>query len=362
MDSAPLIQQARQAMKAGQKQEAHRLLQQVVDQDPENYSAWLWLATVAPSPRDSLDYVKRAEALRPHHPTVQKARAWAEQRAAGSTNGKETTAVPSTAPQSQTVGWQPVALGGGFIMVVLALVLLAVFLLRNNSGAQPPAVVAGQLPAATATPEVTVAAGNLRPLPGNDTAPAAETAVATATFTPAPPRIQGKNVAANGGARATWTITPTPTDTPTPTPTYRPTFVSPQSQKPRGRPLGVRADERWIDVDLGQQTLYAYEGNELIYQTLISSGVSDYPTVTGQFRIYLSYESQTMDGRLLGYDYYLEDVPYVMYFYEDYALHGTFWHNNFGRPMSHGCVNMKTADAQWVFSWAGAGTLVNIHD
>jgi lipoprotein-anchoring transpeptidase ErfK/SrfK len=115
-------------------------------------------------------------------------------------------------------------------------------------------------------------------------------------------------------------------------------------------------------VDLSEQTLYAYEGDALIFQTLISSGLPGHPTVTGQFRIWLRFESQTMDGRRLGYDYYLEDVPYVMYFFEDYALHGTYWHNNFGRPMSHGCVNMRTEDAEWVFSWATLGTVVNVHE
>jgi lipoprotein-anchoring transpeptidase ErfK/SrfK len=114
-------------------------------------------------------------------------------------------------------------------------------------------------------------------------------------------------------------------------------------------------------VDLSSQILVAYEGNEPIFDTYISSGTSNHPTVTGQFRIWIKYESQTMDGTLLGYDYYLENVPYVMYFYEDYALHGTFWHNNFGTPMSHGCVNMRTSDAQWVYSWAGVGTVVNVH-
>jgi len=54
-------------------------------------------------------------------------------------------------------------------------------------------------------------------------------------------------------------------------------------------------------------------------------------------------------------------VPYVMYFYRDYALHGTFWHSNFGTPMSHGCVNLKTSDAEWIYYWASVGTLVNVH-
>jgi lipoprotein-anchoring transpeptidase ErfK/SrfK len=74
----------------------------------------------------------------------------------------------------------------------------------------------------------------------------------------------------------------------------------------------------------------------------------------------MKYESQTMNGYLLGYDYYLPDVPYVMYFFEDFAIHGTYWHSNFGTPMSHGCVNVSTPDAGWLFNWAPVGTAVNV--
>jgi lipoprotein-anchoring transpeptidase ErfK/SrfK len=62
-----------------------------------------------------------------------------------------------------------------------------------------------------------------------------------------------------------------------------------------------------------------------------------------------------------GPGYYLADVPYVMYFHMGYGLHGVFWHANFGQPMSHGCVNMPTAEAEWLFHWADVGTLVNVH-
>jgi lipoprotein-anchoring transpeptidase ErfK/SrfK len=127
------------------------------------------------------------------------------------------------------------------------------------------------------------------------------------------------------------------------------------------RPFGVTANEKWIDVDLSSQTLNAYEGNNLVYTTLISSGMTEFPTVTGMFRIWLRFEKQTMDGARLGYDYYLENVPYVMYFYEDYALHGAYWHNNFGVPMSHGCVNIAPTDAGWLYAWSDYGTVVNVH-
>lgn len=137
--------------------------------------------------------------------------------------------------------------------------------------------------------------------------------------------------------------------------------TSPNPPPPPPPTANVASGERWIDINLSTQRLTAYEGNQAVYSSLISSGTWAYPTVTGQFRIWLRYASQTMNGYRLGYDYYLPNVPYVMYFYKDYAIHGTYWHNNFGTPMSHGCVNMTTADAQWLYNWSSYGTMVNVH-
>lgn len=130
---------------------------------------------------------------------------------------------------------------------------------------------------------------------------------------------------------------------------------------PESAPPPVTYGNRWIDVNLSTQRLTAYEGDRAVYSAPISSGRAPYYTVTGQFTIYLRYQSQDMNGYRLGYDYYLANVPYVQYFYRDFALHGTYWHNNFGTPMSHGCVNLTTADAQWLYNWAGYGTVVNVH-
>jgi len=65
---------------------------------------------------------------------------------------------------------------------------------------------------------------------------------------------------------------------------------------------------------------------------------------------------------MAGPGYYLSDVPYIMYFYDGYGLHGTYWHSNFGTPMSHGCVNLRTEDAGWLYDFTSIGTLVYIHD
>lgn len=111
-----------------------------------------------------------------------------------------------------------------------------------------------------------------------------------------------------------------------------------------------------IIVDLSDQTTYAYENGQLLRSVVISSGLPGTPTVVGDFKVYWKLTSQTMSGP----GYYLPGVPWVMYFYRDYALHGTYWHNNFGQPMSHGCVNMPTDQAEWFFLWAEVGTPVKV--
>ena len=79
--------------------------------------------------------------------------------------------------------------------------------------------------------------------------------------------------------------------------------------------------------------------------------------MTGQYRIYVKYRFADMAGP----GYYLANVPYVMYFYQGYGLHGTYWHNNFGTPMSHGCINLTIDDAGWIYDFSVVGTVVNIH-
>ena len=114
---------------------------------------------------------------------------------------------------------------------------------------------------------------------------------------------------------------------------------------------------RWIDVDISSQRLTAYQGNKAVFSTLVSTGLPRTPTVIGRFKIYTKLRSTRMRGP--GYD--LPGVPYTMYFFKGYGLHGTYWHNNFGHPMSHGCVNLRTQDAAWLFSWASVGTPVVTH-
>ncbi|RMF39480.1 MAG: murein L,D-transpeptidase [Anaerolineae bacterium] len=129
-------------------------------------------------------------------------------------------------------------------------------------------------------------------------------------------------------------------------------------------PQGVD-NGRWIEVNLYEQTLAVYEDGRLRFATLVSTGVEPYWTRPGLFQIYARLETETMRG-VFEADrsdyYYLEDVPWTMYFDEARALHGAYWHNGFGYPRSHGCVNMSLPDAHWLFNWAQEGDWVYVWD
>lgn len=192
---------------------------------------------------------------------------------------------------------------------------------------------------------------------------------------------------------ATTTKTPVPTATPrvvTPTPSPTPTFPAEYEVKEGdtviavaerfGIPWGYLADQndlenpdlvyqgqvltippwppktdgREVYVILSEQKAYAVENGKIIRQFVVSTGTTEHPTVTGRYQIYVKYRFDDMSGP----GYYIHDVPYVMYFFQGYGLHGTFWHDNFGVPMSHGCVNFTVKDAEWLFEWASVGTPV----
>jgi hypothetical protein len=121
---------------------------------------------------------------------------------------------------------------------------------------------------------------------------------------------------------------------------------------PAARPEGVGPTDKWIDINLFEQTLAAYEGDRMVYATLVSSGLPYWSTNTGLFRIWSKVKLAKMSGRTgLPDYYYLEDVPWAMYFDGDIALHTAYWHDRFGFKHSHGCVNLPPADAKWLFDW-----------
>ena len=113
-------------------------------------------------------------------------------------------------------------------------------------------------------------------------------------------------------------------------------------------------EEKWIEVSLSEQHVRAWEGNKVVMEFPISSGKWA-PTPKGTFYIWYKTRFQKMEGgkKEWGTYYNLPNVPNNMFFYQGYALHGAYWHNNFGHPMSHGCVNEPLDKAQQIFDWAG---------
>lgn len=117
---------------------------------------------------------------------------------------------------------------------------------------------------------------------------------------------------------------------------------------------------RWIDVNLSTQRVIAWENGQQAMNVAVSTGVNGWETHTGEFRTNSRIYKQDM-GCVDGYEWCTRDVPYVMFFNGDEGFHGTYWHNNFGTPMSHGCVNLTVGDAEWLFNWAPVGTEVSVH-
>jgi len=132
------------------------------------------------------------------------------------------------------------------------------------------------------------------------------------------------------------------------------------------RAADIYTSDKLITVDLGSQTVTAWEGGRIQYRAPASTGMWLTPTVKGSFSIRTKVPMQDMRGPSPYKQYYpsgrylVKNVPNVMYFYQAYAIHGAYWHNNFGRRASHGCVNVSLAAAQWLFAWANVGTRVEV--
>jgi hypothetical protein len=126
-------------------------------------------------------------------------------------------------------------------------------------------------------------------------------------------------------------------------------------------PQGVTTG-RWIEVNLAEQTLTVYQDRELVFATVIASGAEPFWTRPGTFQIFNKLETENMRNNDPSDFYYLDNVPWTMYFDGARALHGAYWRTRFGYPQSHGCVNLSVADAHWLYDWAVEGDWVYVHD
>jgi len=361
--SYPLaIQQARQALKRGNRRAARRWAEQAASLSPEKEEPWLIMAALA-NPRASLEYLKHALEINPNSQHARKGMHWAIQRYRSEVlpvhhfkNPDIAAHIHTKAPARRSISFSP------WIIIILAMIfgVLSWFGTPSFSFASdqiPKMLVAAQelvnlttfTPTITSTSTPTLTLTPSQTSTNTPTYTPSQTSTNTPTFTPSPTFTE----------TPTSTPSPVPTETQTPIPTATQSSVEDQPNNPVEvyLPSGVKKGEIWIDVDLTNQQLHVYKGKNLLSTYIVSTGTWRTPTVTGQYRIYVKYPSANMAGP----GYYLPSVPYVMYFYEGYGIHGTYWHNNFGTPMSHGCINLQTDHAEWVYNKAAIGTVVNIH-
>lgn len=328
------IKAAHKAYKSGDRKLARKWAGYAAKLAPEKETPWLMLGSLS-TPQQSIEFFKRALKINPAsemarkgiHKAVQILR---ENQVPAKPEFKPldpefaAAAQPSSTVRKQApvLSW----LSAGALVLVIALTLFFGF------DSMRSLVVSAQL-MATETPPLRLAVR---------TNQLTNTPTPTPTFTPTP------------------TLTPTPTVTPTPKPTKTPvptTVPDEPSTNDSDVPEDIGADEFWLEVNLSQQKLIAHRGDEVLKTFIVSTGTWAHPTVTGHYQVYVMYESTTMSGP----GYFLPDVPWTMYFYKGYGVHGAYWHNNFGTEMSHGCVNMKIDEAKWVFDRSQIGTWVVIH-
>jgi lipoprotein-anchoring transpeptidase ErfK/SrfK len=394
IEARELIVKARESLRRGDKLSARQLGEQAALLMPDMEDVWLILAASDPNSQEALAYARKALEINPQSTRAQRAVEWASSRlkraatsqehtqprivpnpveAASSLPNKRAyqTAVAMPALQRQGMNWLlPILLimaglmaVGFFAFVALTSPMLASVVSRVS--APVPTQENLWAPAEIAKPgssPINVSAfipsnadngsstsGMPQSNPPLDTAPTA-TEVPAATQTPTdiateePASTEVPAATATPGSMVMEIVNDTPTSE-----SSAPVPAAPGYASGNG--------ERWIDVDLTNQSVYAYEGDAVVNSFIVSTGTWLTPTVTGQYKVYVKYRSAPMSGP----GYYLPDVPYIMYFYKSYGLHGTYWHHNFGTPMSHGCVNLQTDDAAWLYNWASVGTVVNVH-
>ena len=394
VESREALSYAREALKNGAMAEARQWAERSAELAPQSEDPWLILAAVA-SPRESVDYIRKALALNPDSPRAKKGMEWALQRLGETPKSKVSpqnenqAEVKPEAQQSKdkekSAGKKNPKKRSVLLPILLGLMGFAVLAFAAWSAVTSPALASIlSLASAPAQPverqpfaQVDIAKPSVANTPvalqpveqvASPTVTALPTATATtkAEVVSVPPTdvltLEASVIPTNTSVVEAATSTPEATSVPgvlvaeivadTPTPEFAATAVVADI------PLGVgNGGEHWIDVDLSQQRVYAYEGDVVVNSFVVSTGTWQTPTVTGSYKIWIKLRSTTMSGP----GYYLTDVPYTMYFYKGYGLHGTYWHNNFGTPMSHGCVNLATPDAEWLYNFSSVGTVVNVH-
>ncbi len=362
LESRRAIEQAREALRRGDRNAALKWGQEAARRAPQSEDPWLILAAVA-SPQASVNYIKRALEVNPDSARARRGMQWAMQRLQAAPPPAASAAAAAAAP-THTAKKKPNLLLPALLLMLGCMVVLVAALtaLRTPALAAIHSLGAPREAAPVSQPRQSWAQADL---PKPTYTPTF--AIPTETSTPAPTLAPTGTPTPESTSTPEASATPESTATPEATATLgdiqavivedTPTSEFAPTAQPSSSIAAAVYGERWIDVDLSQQRVYAYEGETLMNSFVVSTGTWQTPTVTGTYKIWIKLRSTTMTGP----GYYLPNVPYTMYFYKGYGLHGTYWHNNFGTPMSHGCVNLSIPDAAWLYDFAVVGTTVNVH-
>ncbi|MDM8528829.1 L,D-transpeptidase family protein [Anaerolineales bacterium HSG24] len=388
------------AAREGKPDVARAYLNGVLAREPENIPALLWLAFIAETAQESVDLLKIVLTLDPNNERAKSGLRWAESRL-GPTSDDTPTESDLTDTNDESADdeepFEPLALRqqlfssesqnkgrksilahrarrtiNPFLIFLIGITVSAAFLsLATN---QPNSVSADNMAVDDSTNDKNIFQ------------------LVTETRSDAPPEIRieqpvtGFFETGSTIQNASRTI-PIPASLQTYQSSHHDTEIFSLPTNPNNGPIlfePVEAsllahqpewpEQKWIEIDLVAQRVTAWEGNVPVMSFVSSTGKSETPTISGKFRIYWKLKKAVM----MGDDYYLPDVPYTMYFYDDYGIHGTYWHDNFGIPVSHGCVNLQTENAKELFEWTGPhvpdyaneitssgynlGTLVVVHE
>lgn len=450
-DTTKFVQLGIDAARAGKKTEAREYLKLALQQSPDYVPALFWMAFVAATPQESINFLGRILTLDPDNARAKAGLRWAKQQLTKAQTTPPTHPVPK--PAARNAGDNPELSREDFLshqeiqkraqkgvkahrarrninpflavwllLGVTALLLLGIWALafvpRNTLAAWLPtaatpngemeaaALLPGQnaanAPAPTGEDSLTAAAPQTVPQGAPERRPNFNRQADTLIVEP----VRGAETTALDIAPAAMPVAKDPASPEESAPEVAqltvPDILASQPDAPTAPPaelfgpvgeavIGYRLnepvrdagllayqpaspDEKWIEVDVTRQIVVAWEGITPVMAFLSSTGLPGTPTVLGQYHIYWKLESTLMSGP----GYYLPDVPYTMYFYNGYGLHGAYWHDSFGQPMSHGCVNLRNDNAKKLFEWAdpvipegqtevtssasNPGTLVVVHE
>ena len=402
----------------GKRATAEQLLRASLALDPQNHQAWLWLAGMVAKPEESLKHLERALELAPNDPHALEGIEWAKQKLSSQQSAVARNAVmpsseqasesrpedssicePTTPIQTKKLPliWIAlVSLGVLFLLASAALFCISTgfpqSLLYHNQGIPPETVQTSTIIAEVNTPVASVTFTAIPAPVVTSKAAIRLTAVPTITIEFKPPTKSPLTKQFIAIATSPAAILPSPTSQHVEPSAFRPGWypaispvaalrrsswrspIAPLEKELKKTQSQIRHEGKWIDVDTGDQMLRAFENDNLVMEFIVSTGPPNAPTVQGQFHIVRKYRAIDMSGP----GYYVPAVPYAMFFHGGYAIHGAYWHNMFGQPSGHGCVNMKPEEAKKLFEWSdpalarkahsaqattkNKGTLVVIHE